>query len=512
MPRRYSGRMMGCGTSRFAAWGGLGLLLGVLSCASTPADTQGGAKTLEDLRVEREGEATVVTLVGLEDPVYTAYLQQDPQRITVDLTAVQPAELREPVAVYDGLVEEVSVSPISKDTVGAATRVELQLATDAEYAVEQMDDGLAIRVTPVGGLASAPGTESERLDAEAEAAGGAAATKLTAVDVERVDGGVVLHLRADGAIESAGSFTLEAPERLVIDLPGLTSGLKRDQMAVDSPQATRLRIGQHENMVRVVVDGGPEAHGFQGRRVVPAGGGLVVALGSGSELDAKVEQVLAAAGPAQAMHAAAADAEAEAAAMDLPAAPAPAGKRAELASIQGVEFDAQAERDRITVVADRPVDYVVYQPDPDTVVVSLPHARLQPQLDPRIAPEPGGPVSLVTAFEQPEMKVPEVRIVVERAPGLVPEVSREGSLVVIEFARGTVAQTPPVLASVPAEPGASAPAALAPDATAATAPTPAGGKGHTAAPASLEPPAAISLLQEGGLEEGKQYTGRRISL
>src|SRR5262245_51072936 len=516
MPRRYSGRMMGCGTSRFAAWGGLGLLLGVLSCASTPADTQGGAKTLEDLRVEREGEATVVTLVGLEDPVYTAYLQQDPQRITVDLTAVQPAELREPVAVYDGLVEEVSVSPISKDTVGAATRVELQLATDAEYAVEQMDDGLAIRVTPVGGLASAPGTESERLDAEAEAAGGAAATKLTAVDVERVDGGVVLHLRADGAIESAGSFTLEAPERLVIDLPGLTSGLKRDQMAVDSPQATRLRIGQHENMVRVVVDGGPEAHGFQGRRVVPAGGGLVVALGSGSELDAKVEEVLAAAGPAQAMHAAAADAEAEAAAMDLPAAPAPAGKGAELATIQGVEFDAQAERDRITVVADRPVDYVVYQPDADTVVVSLPHSKLQPQLDPRITPEPGGPVSLVTAFEQPEVEVPEVRIVVERAAGLVPAVTREGSLVVIEFARGgPAAETPPVVASVPAgagtagAAGSASPAAMAPDAARAAAP---GGKGGAASPASLEAPAAISLLQEGGLEEGKQYTGRRISL
>ena len=36
--------------------------------------------------------------------------------------------------------------------------------------------------------------------------------------------------------------------------------------------------------------------------------------------------------------------------------------------------------------------------------------------------------------------------------------------------------------------------------------------GGGAPPASLEPPAAIDLLQEGGLVNGKEYIGRRISL
>jgi len=502
------------------------LWLGVLACASTPAETPGGVQTLQDVRVEREGEATVVTLVGLEDALFTAYLQQDPQRITVDLASVQPAELRDPVAVYDGLVEEVAVAPFSQDTGGGSTRVELLLAVEAEYAVEPVGEGLAIRVAPLGGLAAAPQLESEKIADDAPAGawpasladeGGAPATKLTAVDVRRVDGGVVLQLRADGAIESAGSFTLEGPDRLVIDLPGLQTDLRRDQIAVDAPEASRLRIGQHEDMVRVVVDGGPEANGFQGRRVIPAGGGLVVALGAGSELDAAVDEMLAAAPPLQ-EPAPAVVAAAEAAAKEVPAAAVPGVARGELATVQGVEFAAQPERDRITVVADRPVDYVVYQPDPDTVVVSLPHARLQPQLDPRIAPEPGGPVSLVTAFEQPEMEVPEVRIVVERAENLAPEVTRQGSLVVIEFPRnGAVAQTPPVLTSLPAgagmpvDPAAAAPAAMAPG-EAVVATSTAQGQGASAAPASLEPPAAISLLQEGGLTDGKQYTGRRISL
>jgi type IV pilus assembly protein PilQ len=525
MPERFKGRMMEPSRLLLGAF----LAVGALACASTLADTEGSGRTLQDVRVERDGDATVVQLVGIEEPVFTTFRQADPERLTVDLASVQPAELREPIAVYDGLVEEVSVSPVSQGMGEGATRVELTLAALADYVVERSSDGLAIRVSPVTGMAEVPRLEAEDLamqvgaDVDAAMPGAAAdpAGKLVAVDVKKMAGGVVLKLRADGAIESAGSFTLEGPDRLVIDLPGLVSDVDRDQIAVGAPQAERLRIGQHDGMVRVVVDAGSDAKGFEGRRVVPIGDGLVVALGSGAAFDAALDELLEASPwmgqPAQTL------AEAKAAAWEVPAAPAPSPAPTELATVQGVEFDTQAERDRITVVADRPLDYVVHQPDADTVVVSVPGARLQPQLDPRIAPEPGGPISLVTAFEQPEMEVPEVRIVVERAAGLEPVVTRQGSLMVIEFPRqGGVAATPPVVASLPAEAdakvaatpdGSASPASIAPAEVAlAKPPTPTVQSAGTAAPASLEPPAAISLLQEGGLQDGKQYTGRRISL
>src|SRR5207247_9631916 len=91
------------------------------------------------------------------------------------------------------------------------------------------------------------------------------ADRLSAVDVRKVDGGLVVQLHANGAIESAGSFTLEDPDRLVIDLPGMQSGVGKDKIEISSPEAQQLRIGQHDNMVRVVLDGGPAAHGFEGR-------------------------------------------------------------------------------------------------------------------------------------------------------------------------------------------------------------------------------------------------------
>ena len=511
--------MTGRSLERKLRFRGLLLGLGALACASTATDTAGPAKTLRDVQVTREGDATVVTLVGVEDPVYTAYLQPDPRRLTVDLASVQPDAMRDPIAVYDGLVEEITIAPFSQGTGDGSTRVDVTLAADAEYQVTPAAEGLAIRIQPLLGMAEAPRVEAYPIvAAPMPAAPSRPADRLSAVDVRKLDGGLVVQLHANGAIESAGSFTLEDPDRLVIDLPGMQSGVGKDQIQIASPEAQQLRIGQHDGMLRVVLDGGPAAHGFEGRRVVPVGDGLVVALGAGAALDEAVDGLVAAA-PADSA-AIGPWSEAAKAAKEVP--PAKLDGAGDLATVQGVEFDTQGDRDRITVIADRPVDYVVHQPDADTVVVSVAHARLQPTLDPRIAPAPGGPVSLVTAFEQPEMDVPEVRVVVERAANLEPQVRREGSLVLIEFPHGgAVAATPPVLASAPAQAGAAAgPAALDAAATpagsqAAEAVMPASklqGAAGQAPPASLEPPAAIAVLREGGLSDEKVYSGRRISL
>jgi type IV pilus assembly protein PilQ len=72
-----------------------------------------------------------------------------------------------------------------------------------------------------------------------------------------------------------------------------------------------------------------------------------------------------------------------------------------------------------------------------------------------------------------------------------------------------------VLAAATGAEAMSAAAAIAPAGepmAVAAMPAPGAAAGPEAVPASLEPPAAISLLQEGGLTEGKSYTGRRISL
>jgi type IV pilus assembly protein PilQ len=343
----------------------------------------------------------------------------------------------------------------------------------------------------------------------------------------------------------------------------------------------RVRVGQHENMVRVVIDGGSAEEPFQGRRVVPAATGLVVALGTGSELDWAVEEamgapmVLAAAAtedlePALDDEAdAGADWMAEAVEGDgnaeLGVLPDEAGESFAIeestdeagesfaieestdeagesfaieestdeavtagaagteTKVYGVEFDSQAERDRIVVMSEEPVDYLLFEPSPDTVILTIQNASIDPEAAVRIAPEVAGPVSLVTAFEQPDVETREVRIVVKRANGLKPDITRRGALIVMDFPRdGTTAAAVPVLAaspvdgtqaSDPAPIPASMDSSTAPPAAAAPAVTPAlAATTGSVAPAALDSPAAIEVLREGGLMDGKQYEGRRISL
>ena len=47
------------------------------------------------------------------------------------------------------------------------------------------------------------------------------------------------------------------------------------------------------------------------------------------------------------------------------------------ATIYGIEFDVQEDHDRIVVLSEQPVDYLVYEPDPETVVVSIEGAVIE---------------------------------------------------------------------------------------------------------------------------------------
>jgi len=588
---------------------------GGVACATSPgadpapaaeADVPQADRVLSDVWVEKDGDASRVILVGPADPVYTAFLREEPAAVVVDVAGVVSREDLQPVSVFDGLVEQVSVSSFDEGGEDATTRVEVLLSQDATYEVEPSDLGLALRVSPVetgpevaetggpapaspaaadpwetaDGLDEAPAEEGEAPAAAEPAAPAGPATpasRLSDIAVTSTDDGVLVHLVADGVVGSAESFVLEDPDRLVLDLPGLTNSASPARRAVEGERVARVRVGAHPDKVRVVIDGGPGAGGFEGRRVVPARDGLVVALGGGEALDRALASATAMPAPGPDAAAQTADgaepasepleAEGEALA-EAPESPGEAGEpevqepqepvlegAAVLARVHGIHFDSQPERDRIVVLSEGLVEYETHFPDPETLVLSIADAEIPRDAEGRITPQPGGPVSLVTAFQQPDVDQPEVRIVVKRAPDLAPEISRRGEILFVDFPNeGVAAAAPPAFPGAQpvlstggsSQPEAEGTAAVsevgtrdgmepAPEGTAAAEPTdiaglpqfseeatldaPLAGAGSApaapageAGPASLEPPAAVDLLQEGGLIDGKEYEGRRISL
>ncbi len=495
------------------------IAVGTFACAGSSAPPSASATApseVVDVLVESSDGGTTITVVGPAEPVLNAHPESDPDRLVVDLANVKPGAIQDVIPVHDGRVEEIRVAPLGDQDAQATTRIEIALATPSEHEVTAGPEGIVIALTPVGSAADAQDPWTAPEDEEAaqadEGEAGAwtgepaegelsaqphAATVLSGIDARAVGAGSLIHLQSNGSVDSAETFTLENPARLVIDLPAMKSTVAKKTVDVGSPQVERVRVGSHDDKVRVVVDGGSAAAPFEGRRVRPVASGLIIALGADPALD---DAVAAASGMQPAL--------AESAAAAAPAKATPGG----LVKVYGVEFDAQPERDRVVVLSEQPVDYLVYEPDPETLILSISGATIAPEAAVRIVPEKIGAISLVSAFAQPDVKTPEVRVVVKRAAGLKPEVTRNDAVLMMDFPNnGQVAAVPPVYAEGAQLPAAGATAGAAapgaPDAAGMPAPL-----AMPAEPASGTPPAAIDILNEGGLMDGKEYVGRHISL
>ena len=152
--------------SRSGRWMALTLLGAVIlavaiACASGPmpapkASRQSETTTdrLTDVRVDSGDSGSIVTLSGLADPVYTAYLHSEPWTLVVDLGSVEIATETDLVMVYDGLVENVTVSTYGSSAGEALTRVEIALAQDASYEIVSTPDGLLAVVSGSGAMAA----------------------------------------------------------------------------------------------------------------------------------------------------------------------------------------------------------------------------------------------------------------------------------------------------------------------------------------------------------------------
>jgi len=438
------------------------------------------------------------------------------------------------VDVYDGLVDQVTTStfdgegdpvtrvevtlsaPADYEVVQSGSGLTLWVSPGAEVAAEEvaeygadefgdtasnsddyaaMDEGLSedsMEVSPVvddpwddaDSLATAEAAEEELAEVEegltlddepapmemAAMEPPPAATTLTAVATEVTDEGLLVHLQANGMISSAESFTLQDPDRLVIDLLDMKNAVPQNKIVLGTGQVERVRIGSHPNKLRIVLDGGASSNGFEGRRVVPSSDGLYLALGKGTDLDDALNAGLTLSNSAGRLASSPSEPV-------VPAAPASAFEEMETASepmvvteepaawgepvaavaddsvaeIYGLQYDRNADRDRVAVLSNQVIDYEVMKPDSETVIISIKNAVVSDAAGDRITPELGGPISLVTTFQQPDVPGNEVRVVMKRGVGVEPQLSNRGSLLFVDFPNIGVAAAPPP-AFIPGEP------------------------------------------------------------
>jgi type IV pilus assembly protein PilQ len=292
----------------------------------------------------------------------------------------------------------------------------------------------------------------------------------------------------------------------------------------------RVRIGEHSDKVRVVLDlaGPARAHAVEpiegGVRIVVDGDASAVA--GSKEATADASPVPAAPSPEPVED----DAEGMSDAVEPTEEAADARQEtdgevkaktstpnfASKAQVKSVHFESYAEADRVVVALDQPVRPIVAEPDPATVVIDLPGARISEAVERRVdTREFGGPVQMLSAFQTPDVEHDQARVVLKRRGSGSPTLEWDGPTLLIEFDRSGF---PAASASMPEGAAMSdlgtPPASIEPGSSALA--------GGSTQPVAYLPdedlysgpsdPASIDILEEGGFTEEKEYEGRRVSL
>ncbi len=113
---------------------------------------------------------------------------------------------------------------------------------------------------------------------------------------------------------------------------------------------------------------------------------------------------------------------------------APAGKPTPI-SVYGVELDVQGGHERVLVFADAPIEGRLEERDAKTLVVVIPGAVLGGSAPTRVTGASGAAFRSVTAEEAAGTGGSEVRLVIERVPGLPVELTTRGATLAVELTR-----------------------------------------------------------------------------
>ncbi|MDD2308946.1 MAG: type IV pilus secretin PilQ [Desulfuromonadaceae bacterium] len=229
---------------------------------------QPGVKKLaaiESIVSTGDGSATEL-IIKLTSPVtYTSYKTISPLRLVIDLSQVTSENISSPVIVNNGNFKTVTVSRFDTDA-GVLTRVEIGLAEDGEAVISAQPNNrgeLRISFPALAAIVSSAATKdladnspvsfeplSTALDPAPAAGKGAVYRTLSSISVNNN----VITLALDGLISDFKTFRLNKPERYVVDLMNVRSGMASRLFPLNASGVASARLGLYPDKLRVVFD------------------------------------------------------------------------------------------------------------------------------------------------------------------------------------------------------------------------------------------------------------------
>jgi len=226
---------------------------GAPGVAETPA-----SKLISDIVASEDETATVVTIKGNRPLTYTAVKQDFPQGVLFHFPNTALDNIKN--VYYPPQSDTIgSIRASQIDEGGQTTRIFIALKHDAPYSLKPDGNNLVISFPRPAAPAEAEPQETAAAVAPSAAVpekpAPPAATRLSRITTDAHNEYLAIQVLADGTIADYKSFTMDKPDRIVFDLPGIGSPYTSEQrMVVKSKFARLIRHFAHPDKLRIVIE------------------------------------------------------------------------------------------------------------------------------------------------------------------------------------------------------------------------------------------------------------------
>lgn len=465
------------------------MVRGAQAVSAPGPKTEAKLASIESISVDGEGDGTELVIKLSAPATYTSYKTTAPLRLVVDLSQVTQGDITAPLVVNKGNFKTVTVSRYDTDA-GVLTRVDIELVKDAEAVISSAPNQkgelrvsfptppaqintAAVVTSPTAELVapetvkegvipvnevpvvaeSVPSDTANTAHTSAALSGNEVeAKKVTTPEVgqARLLTGIfaknnLIELSVEGGVGEFKTFRLSKPERLVIDLFDVNSGLPSRIVPINAAGVASARLGLYPDKVRVVFDAVngtfPEANVSKSEK------GISVALNVNSSEENPNTRLVAAnsqkaAETSQTLEAKVAEHQVGTDTVAEPAIEKPHAKpvvkaaehRNGPATVEMIDFQVIDGISRVSVKVSG--DTVVEPPEiaPGFVTITIKNALLPKHLQ-RSLETKGfiSPVLRVTPFWVKTSKGTDTKIRIALRSAVTPEFRREGDMIFVDF-------------------------------------------------------------------------------
>jgi type IV pilus assembly protein PilQ len=242
--------------------------------------------TIESINAVGGGPSAELVVNLTSIATYTSYKSANPLRLVIDLSQAVPDKLISSLLeINKGNFKSVKVSRFDTDA-GVLTRLEIELVNDSEAVISANKAGAELRVTfpdLVTAKVETPMIEGSLSTEKSVESSSTLIPEPAKVVVQRVLTSISIKnntilLATDGPVSEYKAFRLNKPERFVLDLLNVKSGMNSRLLSLNAAGVASARVGLYPDKLRIVFDAVTDS--FPEATVTKSESGLLIALDS----------------------------------------------------------------------------------------------------------------------------------------------------------------------------------------------------------------------------------------